>query len=361
MVPGFDHRHPFPDYLLPQISPRVSEFNVVDSPEDILAMRREQHTALAKTKAKHKRSGSSIETARSLATKADTTRSSDLGRSGLPNAENTSLNGITNELAQSKPLEKDDNDAEEQEAKDMLKSVRQLQALLNDIANLLDVIEELFYGIGSFAGDERTSTAVYLLLLIGIFILPVGASLIPVNFSVAVMGWAAVGLLHPVVGKEVKRIKVEYLDVEELILGDLFRDFEAKEIIIENHGPEDTREVEIFELQRQGLTPRLWDAWVFTPLIYSEKSIYRISEERPPGCAFIESVLPPPGWYFDDQHPWILDEMTKAWVLDRSVLNVEIDLDEHWAYDYRGGQRGEWRRRRWTRTCFRGPMPPRKR
>jgi hypothetical protein len=295
MVPGFAHRHPFPDQYLPPTRSRRHEFDdMIDSADEDTA------------KLKPRRSG-------------------------------------------------------EEQSKDMLAAVRDIQKILTDVNRLFDSIETVFYGPGSFV-DERHSSAIFLLIMYLVFASGVGASLIPWNTAFAVAGWCTALLMHPAIKHKARQVQKEYLAGREKALEELIAQYEHWDVVLdETDEPEDARDVEIFELERQGLTPRIWDPWVFSPLIYSDRSAWRLSESRPPGARLLESVEPPPGWYFDDDlHPWALDPNTKAWVLDRAVQNVEIDIDDHWVYDYKDGLRGEWRRRRLVRRCFRKSAPPRR-
>lgn len=242
--------------------------------------------------------------------------------------------------------------------KDIISALKQLQEALTKIVKALEDFDRFVYTTGSFV-NENDSSALFVILLA---ILPgaiYGASFIPVNVFIIATGWAAVVGCHPQMQKRAKKFKEDYAEYfvqNEKWLEEMLSDFEKKEIIIDE--PPEERTVEIFELQRQGLTPRQWDPWVFTPTIYSVNSPYRISQSRPPGTRFVEDVLPPEGWHFVPEYPWELDSGTKSWVHYRDIKKIEIDIDHYWAYDSEGGIHGEWRRRRWTRKCFRQAAPP---
>lgn len=242
--------------------------------------------------------------------------------------------------------------------RDVMKTLRHLQNVLTNIVKALEDFDCFVYTTGSFV-NEKDSSALFVILL---GILPVavyGASFVPVNVFIISVGWLAAIACHPMFQKHAKQFKedyAEYFVANEKWLEELLSAFEKREIIIDE--PPENRTVEIFELQRQGLTPRQWDPWVFTPTIYSENSPFRISQSRPPGTRFIDDVQPPEGWHFLPEYPWELDHNTKAWTQYRDIRKVEIDIEHHWAYDSDNGIHGEWRRRRWIRKCFRQAAEP---
>ena len=150
----------------------------------------------------------------------------------------------------------------------------------------------------------------------------------------------------------------------------------AHDIILD--APPETREVEVFELQRRkGGRMGEWEGWIFSPSPYDPLSPQRISGDRPKGTRFFEDVAPPRGWDWEDKK-WILDLGSKEWVEKRMVQGVEIEVEgERWVGDLasdeiddgkgavkiRAGpgweegsgsaRMGEWRRRRWVRLVRR--------
>lgn len=234
--------------------------------------------------------------------------------------------------------------------KDTLDKIRELQVSLSNLVKAIEDIEKFIRGPGSFVGDERKSTAIFFLLFQAMVLGGLCASLVPVYIAVIGFGWLVVCLSHPHIKKRVTVAREIYMEGREKALEELVEQVEESEVILDLE-PE-YRAVEIFELQRQGLTPRIWDPWLFTSVVYNDTSYWRTSETRPPGTRFLEDVEAPQGWHFNDM-PWELDYSPKSWVTHRDVRNVELDLDNGWVYDYLQGQRGEWRRRRWVRQCYR--------
>ncbi|ODQ67992.1 integral peroxisomal membrane peroxin [Nadsonia fulvescens var. elongata DSM 6958] len=246
---------------------------------------------------------------------------------------------------------------------DILSNVRDLQNLMSGFIDFYDTVALLIYSSASFV-DESYSTMLYIIILLTMIPLSIIASMIPWNLAFAFTGWLVMLLCHPSIQITLKRNQKIYLKKKEESVGTAFQKGSLFDIITEE-GKIEEREVEIFELQRQGLTPRIWEPWVFTNVIYDLESSWHKSQLRPPGSRFLSDVLPPNNsidgsgsWYFQDNESWLVDHNTKKWVLDLGITDVEIDLENHWAYDYKNGIRGEWRRRRLTRKCYRNPPVP---
>ncbi len=159
----------------------------------------------------------------------------------------------------------------------------------------------------------------------------------------------------------------------------------ASDILLDS-APE-TREVEIFELQRK-TGPGEWEPWVFCPSPYDPLSAARIAGDRPGGTRFFEDVAAPDGWEWSEKK-WALDLWSREWVEERIITSVEVETEgERWVYDMYDadedvlrrsrvvehpdteaaknmshtsweegedgtGLKGEWRRRRWVRLVKR--------
>lgn len=175
----------------------------------------------------------------------------------------------------------------------------------------------------------------------------------------------------------------------------------ARDIILDS-APE-TREVEIFELQRLSVGNE-WESWLFSSSPYDPMSESRVRGDRPKGTRFFEDVQPPKGWEWSEKK-WALDLWSREWVEERIITGVEVETEgERWVYDIRyeydpedqalslgydgdnvgttkggkgkenilpsweegsdaegegRGRRGEWRRRRWVRMVKRKFQPRR--
>lgn len=248
----------------------------------------------------------------------------------------------------------------EERERALVARIRDLQNFLGALVSAIDALEEFIHGIGSFKHESK-ATALYLVLLMTLISVVYVASFIPPSIAICGSTWIAVSLCHPLLQKKAKKTNNKYWKSRNRrSVADWFKEFQADDIIIDE--PPEEREVEIFELQRQGLTPRQWTPWVFTPVVYELMSPLRMSMSRPPGTRFLSDVQPPEGWFFYEEDEvdndgndasWAIDPKVKDWVSHRGLRCLELDLDSAWAYDYLDEERGEWRRRRWLRKCYR--------
>jgi hypothetical protein len=239
-------------------------------------------------------------------------------------------------------------------------------------------------------GYELESTGLYFLFMniaVGLNLV-LWALNIPFNVIVLALGWSVVGFYHPAVQGyllakprtpklgSTTRSQVSHAESSDggsssssLLtkikrrLERLFYQFITTDLSTAHEAPAQHL-VEIFELQRQGLTPRQWTPWVYTTILYDLSCPLRRSGARPPGTRFLADVRPPQassggggGWFFAEEHAWQLDMTPKQWVLQKGLRrHVDMDVDDAgWVYDYDAAtlERGEWRRRRWTRPVFR--------
>lgn len=244
----------------------------------------------------------------------------------------------------------------EKSEKALLELVRDLQNFLRALVQAIEAFESFVHGVGSFRNEEKSS-ALYLLLVGGLITLVYAASFVPAQIAIGVLIWVGALLCHPKLRRKANKANKKYISPKaSLFPTDWFDNFTHSEIVVDEE-PE-SRLVEIFELEKQGLTPRLWTPWVYSPVVYELHSSLRVSMSRPPGVRFLSDVKPPEGWFFvegseNPEDEWAVDRKTKGWVSHRAIRSVELDLDDAWAYDYSGEQRGEWRRRRWIRRCYR--------
>ena len=171
------------------------------------------------------------------------------------------------------------------------------------------------------------------------------AHLVPWRAVALVTGWAAIWSGHPVVGGWVVRMKEQYFGEGGggkgkgeggEIVKEGFDNWVRGDIILDE-APE-TREVEIFELQRLGEGSGEWEPWLFSPSPYDPLSAGRISGQRPRGTRFFEDVMAPDGWEWSEKK-WALDLWSREWVEERIITGVEVETEgERWVYDiYMGG------------------------
>lgn len=268
-------------------------------------------------------------------------------------------------------------------SKDFFRNMRDLQNSMDDFARLHDAVVAAVVPATNFS-DEARSSAVFLVLLAGATLLLLTAHRLPWRLVALVVGWAAAALAHPALQHRQHHRATALLArppvpawLDELATRDIALDA----------APE-TREVEIFELQRKGGRSGSdeWEGWVFGPSPYDALAPDRIAGRRPRGTRFFDDVRAPSGWGWRDKK-WTLDLLSREWVEERCIAAVEVEMEgERWVYDIlydsggeeeeeegtgkgkgKGkrrdweegnglGKTGQWRRRRWVRTVERRPV-----
>lgn len=230
-------------------------------------------------------------------------------------------------------------------SKDFFSNLRDLQNTMDDFTTLHDYTIALIGPPTNFS-DEKLSSAVFLALFFASIVMFVSAHLLPWRLIFLLMGWLGLALTHPMVQKTVLQIHEAQLKPHEKLAAEVADSWIHRDITLSTT-PE-TREVEIFQLQRRTSSGE-YEPWIFSPNPYEPLSPARISTERPKGARFFEDVRSPPGWEWCDGK-WALDLSSVTWVAERCIVEVKVEEDgERWVYDYECGERGDWRRRRWVR------------
>lgn len=207
--------------------------------------------------------------------------------------------------------------------------LRDFQNTLTDIVNIIETCEEFMDNIGSFA-HERRATAIYILLLLVLSTTVYLASFLDMKIVILVTGWVMVLLLHPAAAKYTKKLKQLYLNLDEPIVLDIIEFIERQEVIVDN---KESKYVQVFELQRRGLTSKEWIPWTFTLDVYDESSPHRKATQRPTGTRFLRDVKPPRGWKFKKGEIWKVDQNPEEWVLFHGTQHVQV-AENGWVYDY---------------------------
>lgn len=237
--------------------------------------------------------------------------------------------------------------------RDILLAIRQAQSSLLKLVASLDKLDAFLAGPANFV-DIQESCTLYLLLLLAFVGTASAAGLVPLPVLFSGMGWGAAILAHPEVKRKIQELKKVEMTLfkNSTALPDLINALKPQ-FCADEEAPI-VREVEIFELQRQGLTDKLWDFFVYTQSIYSVDSPLRLSSQAPGGARLLGEVEPPLSWAFDEDFPWTLDTNASDWATTRQVKNVTTDAS--WAYDIGVNDTpGEYRRRRWVRQAFYRP------
>ena len=198
--------------------------------------------------------------------------------------------------------------------------------------------------------DEQLSSGVFLVLFATSCGLFVGAKFLPWRAIFLFLGWAAFVSGHPALRDTLVSVEREHVRPKEKQAVTMADSFIHRDITLS--AVAETREVEIFELQRR-TSGGEYEPWVFSASAYEPLSPARISDEKPRGTRFFEDVKVPPGWEWEEGK-WTLDLGSLTWVQERYINGVEVEEEgERWVFDYSDGERGAWRRRRWVRMCRR--------
>jgi len=286
-------------------------------------------------------------------------------------------------------------------SKDFFRNMRDLQNCMEDFSRGHDAVLSFITPLTNFS-NENLSSMLYLILLVVSVLLFITAHLLPWRAIALVLGYIMTALGHPKVQELITTPESEKFitEVEHQSRSFLLTISRAD---IELETSQETREVEIFELQYRALHDQdgEYEGFMFSPSPYSPLSPSRISGDRPRGTPFFEDVLPPRGWRWSDKK-WTLDLLSREWVEDRCVTGVEVEVEgERWVTDLhyealetegekaeeraklkkrgtsKGGskdigdqerevlrraweeskpsRKGEWRRRRWVRGVERMP------
>jgi hypothetical protein len=282
-------------------------------------------------------------------------------------------------------------------SKDFFRNMRDLQNVMEDFSRGHDALLSFLTPLTNFS-NENLSTLLYIAVLLISCLLFITAHLLPWRAIFLVLGYTLVALGHPTIQDllatpQTERIIEESQDQVRTTL------LTASKADIQLSTSQETREVEIFELQHRPLhdTAAEYEPFIFSHSSYAPLSPARIGGDRPRGTPFFEDVLPPRGWRWSDKK-WTLDLLSREWVDDRCVTGVEVEMEgERWVTDLhyevlgdeererrghvRGvskgsrdvgegerevlrraweshapSRKGEWRRRRWVRTVERIPL-----
>ncbi|KAK3370283.1 Peroxin/Dysferlin domain-containing protein [Podospora didyma] len=232
-------------------------------------------------------------------------------------------------------------------SRDFFHNMGDLQNCMEDFSVAHDKIITLVVPTTNFS-DEALSSAIFVLLFAACVFMMLAAHLLPWRFLALAGGWAAIWSGHPAVARLIHQAKQQYM-MGDSSSSDTFQDkdkiikrpiqsiesvFDAwvRSDIILDEAPE-TREVEIFELQRVDEASGEWEPWLFSPSPYDPLSAQRIAGDRPRGTRFFEDVMAPDGWEWSEKK-WALDLWSREWVEERIITGVEVETEgERWVYD----------------------------
>jgi hypothetical protein len=218
-------------------------------------------------------------------------------------------------------------------SKDFFRNMRDLQNCMDDFSRLHDAVLSFLTPLTNFS-NENLSSMLYILLLLLSCTLFISAHLLPWRFIFLAAGYTMTALGHPTIQDLLATPENEKLlsDTEHegrsMLLTLSKRDIELTPT-------QESREVEIFELQHRALHDEHgeYESYMFASSPYSPLSPARISGDKPRGTPFFEDVQPPRGWRWADKK-WTLDLLSREWVEDRCVTGVEVEIEgERWVTD----------------------------
>ncbi|KAJ1326673.1 Integral peroxisomal membrane peroxin [Microdochium nivale] len=271
---------------------------------------------------------------------------------------------------------------------DFFRNMRDLQNSMEDFSQAHDAIAALVVPRTNFS-DEALSSALFVAVWGVCLVMSIAGRLLPYRLIALSAGWVAICAGHPTIAKHLETVHKTHVHPQQLVALKWMDRWIQNDVILD--GAPETREVEIFELQRLSSAGE-WEAWLFSAYPHDPMSPQRVSGERPVGTRFFEDVLPPSGWQWSEKK-WALDLWSREWVEERIITGVEIETEgERWVYDIYDekaanqvgiaedytaqgkdkfkigptweegedydGQRGEWRRRRWVRLVKRRNSNP---
>ncbi|KJR80497.1 integral peroxisomal membrane peroxin [Sporothrix schenckii 1099-18] len=260
-------------------------------------------------------------------------------------------------------------------SRDFFHNMGDLQNSMEDFSVAHDKIVQTVVPATNFA-DEAFSSALFVALCVTAILLSLAAHLLPWRMMFLVGGWVVVCSGHPTAARLLRVWKTSMgtspppasaprgdkastdgkkdsatggavPKTEPASAASLWNAWVAADIILDE-APE-TREVEIFELQRRSTDAAEWEPWVFGPSPYDPLSQPRLNANaqasspaaaflggsggRPQGARFFEDVLPPQGWEWSEKK-WALDLWSRDWVEERIITGVEVETEgERWVYD----------------------------
>ncbi|KAI1118565.1 integral peroxisomal membrane peroxin-domain-containing protein [Nemania sp. NC0429] len=223
-------------------------------------------------------------------------------------------------------------------SRDFFHNMRDLQNSMEDFSQMHDAIVNLVVPRTNFS-NEAQSSALFVVLFAACLVMSIAANMMPWRLIFLAAGWGATCVGHPAVQRQLETAHKTHVQPQEekaMTWADKWID---RDVILDS-APE-TREVEIFELQRLSGYAGEWEPWLFLPSPYDPLSPARIAGERPVGTRFFEDVQPPQGWEWSEKK-WALDLWSREWVEERIITGVEIETEgERWVYDMYDEQQAE--------------------
>ncbi|PQE23600.1 integral peroxisomal membrane peroxin protein [Rutstroemia sp. NJR-2017a BVV2] len=216
-------------------------------------------------------------------------------------------------------------------SKDFFRNMRDLQNCMEDFSRLHDQILSILTPSTNFSNEPLSST-LFLFLVVTAAFMFIASHLMPWRLIFLIIGWTITSLGHPTIQRQMLTTHTTIIQPRSAPLASQLQSFIDQDIILDS-APE-TREVEIFELQRRTRAGE-WEHWLFSSSPFDPLSSMRMDAGRPVGCRFFEDVRAPRGWEWSEKK-WALDLWSREWVEERIITGVEVETEgERWVYDIR--------------------------
>ncbi|KAG7910989.1 hypothetical protein KL906_001369 [Ogataea polymorpha] len=237
----------------------------------------------------------------------------------------------------------------------LLINMRDLQNLTTSLIKMIENMEKNVYDNCSFK-DEKTSTKLFLNLVVLIIITVALGPYIPWCAIFIITLWVLVLLKHPNRSEFLKQFQTNSRKQHIIRQSKPVQKASIlSEIVVDD--PPQYRKIQIYEIEKQDMIKTsVYEPYLFSPSIFNESDSSRLQKKRPKGTTNLGAVQPPgTNWKYTNSN-WTVDEEVEAWCLENGVLD-ELEIKSSWAYD----KSGEYRRRRLIREVVRTSRPPKKR
>ena len=141
-------------------------------------------------------------------------------------------------------------------------NLRDLQNLMTNMVSMTEKTEKFIYGTAGFK-NEQHSTVVFLSGFLALLTLWIISPLINWSLMASLLAWSGMITIHPTVRPKI----LSLLKKEQLNKGkEALERTERYDILLDE--PVESRMVEVFEIQRQGITEKDWSHYMYSTQIF---------------------------------------------------------------------------------------------
>lgn len=223
---------------------------------------------------------------------------------------------------------------------EFVSNLRDFQTASTAAVQMSNSLEKFLYGTAGFK-DERYSTMVFLKFIFWFCLLGVISRFLNWSIVISVWLWFTMIKTHPKVKK-----KLEAFQKKDNQTTTIPPKMDGLQLILDE--PPEVKLVEIFEIYKQGITPRHWSFYKFSNQVFDPLDKYRKLQRPPPGVDQLEEIYPPTTWFFDENSKWEVDANVEKWANERGL---HYATDEEYLVDEM------FKRRRLTRKVLRYANP----